>query len=482
MINWMQKHRKYLVVTIWISTIAFVGAGFVGWGAYSFGKNSGSVAKVGEIDITYTQMQQEYSRLFSAYNQMFGGKLDKEQAQNLGIEEQAMNNLITQTLLLNFAKDIGIRVIDEEVAKEIASIEAFRVDGKFSNDRYKQILSQNGYKTTDFEESIRRSIAIDKMKNILKPSLTDLEKETIAASFYIKDKIEIEILDANDFSPSIGEDELRAFWEQNKQNYLTSKVYTLESIISSLKDISLAEKDIEEFYEENRHVYRDKDERILPFEEAKIRVETDAKLKDAQKDALQKYISLKKGTIIGEELVLSEENGSLGNEVITKLNASNIGDTLKPIEVPSGYITLKVKNIKNREPKSFEDAKLAAREDLLKRKRLEMLQERAASEYKNFSAGNIGFVSRDDIKKIPNLNQEESAEFLKNLFASTEDRGYVLLENKAVLYRILEQKLLDSQRVDENVEFVEQNALQLKQSVIEQAFIESLQNNYKIIR
>ena len=34
MITWMQKHRKYLVVTIWVSTIAFVGAGFVGWGAY----------------------------------------------------------------------------------------------------------------------------------------------------------------------------------------------------------------------------------------------------------------------------------------------------------------------------------------------------------------------------------------------------------------------------------------------------------------
>jgi hypothetical protein len=43
MIEWMQRHKKWLVITIWISTIAFIGAGFVGWGAYDFGKTEGTV-------------------------------------------------------------------------------------------------------------------------------------------------------------------------------------------------------------------------------------------------------------------------------------------------------------------------------------------------------------------------------------------------------------------------------------------------------
>ena len=37
MITWMQRHKKWLVFTIWTCTIAFVGAGFVGWGAYNYG-------------------------------------------------------------------------------------------------------------------------------------------------------------------------------------------------------------------------------------------------------------------------------------------------------------------------------------------------------------------------------------------------------------------------------------------------------------
>ena len=50
MIEWMQKHKKSLIPTIWISTIAFVGAGFVGWGAYDMNANrAGSIARVGQI-------------------------------------------------------------------------------------------------------------------------------------------------------------------------------------------------------------------------------------------------------------------------------------------------------------------------------------------------------------------------------------------------------------------------------------------------
>lgn len=52
MIGWMQKHKKYLIITIWISTIAFVGAGFVGWGSYSFSSTSNAVAVVGDRKIS----------------------------------------------------------------------------------------------------------------------------------------------------------------------------------------------------------------------------------------------------------------------------------------------------------------------------------------------------------------------------------------------------------------------------------------------
>ena len=56
----MQRHKKWLVITIWISTIAFVGAGFVGWGSYEYGKQGGVVAVVGDREVSVEEYQQEY--------------------------------------------------------------------------------------------------------------------------------------------------------------------------------------------------------------------------------------------------------------------------------------------------------------------------------------------------------------------------------------------------------------------------------------
>ena len=68
MITWMQRHKKWLVITIWISTIAFVGAGFVGWGSYDYGKQGAVVAVVGDREVSVEEYQQEYYQWSSFEN------------------------------------------------------------------------------------------------------------------------------------------------------------------------------------------------------------------------------------------------------------------------------------------------------------------------------------------------------------------------------------------------------------------------------
>lgn len=95
--------QKYLVVTIWISTIAFVGAGFLGWGAYDFNLNrSSSVAVVGDEKINYNEFNVRYNQIFNYYNQISNGGLNEESAKQLGIENAALSSLVEDKLLLNF--------------------------------------------------------------------------------------------------------------------------------------------------------------------------------------------------------------------------------------------------------------------------------------------------------------------------------------------------------------------------------------------
>ena len=100
MIEWMQKHKKWLIVTIWISTIAFVGAGFVGWGSYDYGKSDSAVAMVGNKEVPLKDLQNEYGSLYSQYQQMLGEQFNQEMAKQFKLEEAALQRVTQKYLLL----------------------------------------------------------------------------------------------------------------------------------------------------------------------------------------------------------------------------------------------------------------------------------------------------------------------------------------------------------------------------------------------
>ena len=162
MITWMQRHKKYLIITIWISTIAFVGAGFVGWGQYSYGDKAGAVAKVGQEEISMGELQQAYSTLYNQYNQMFQGNFDEERAKSFGLEKQALSQLINQALLLNLAKSYDLQVSDKEVLELIKTKEYFFDKGVFDKEVYKQVLSRNNLTMKEYEEDVRKQLLLQK--------------------------------------------------------------------------------------------------------------------------------------------------------------------------------------------------------------------------------------------------------------------------------------------------------------------------------
>ncbi len=98
MISWMQRHKKWLVITIWISTIAFVGAGFVGWGSYDYGSKGGTVAVVGDREISVDEYQREYSSLYDQYARIFGNQFNQEMADKLKLKQVAYNTVIQKIL------------------------------------------------------------------------------------------------------------------------------------------------------------------------------------------------------------------------------------------------------------------------------------------------------------------------------------------------------------------------------------------------
>ncbi len=480
MISWMQKHNKYLVWTIWVATIAFIGAGFVGWGSYDLSSRAGNVAKVGNIEIEQTKLNMAYSNIYSQYNQMMQGKLDEKKAKEMGLIKQAFSRISTQAKILNFAQDAGIVVSDKEVADKLEEIKGFQKDGMFNKEIYQNYLTSQRLKAKAFEEALREEITISKTLDLLNVEALPLEMETVSAAMNVADKLLYKVLTPSDVNFTMDDTKLAAYWETNKENYMTQKEYVLSVVWTSSSDAVVTEDEPKVHYEANSFNYTDANGKQLTFDEAKEKVITDLKLKKTKKSAQKSYIAFKKDKLESSEtLTLPVNDPILTKEVWTQIEQKSIGDIIKPKVVKDRYATIKIDSMKEPVVKTYE----AAKEDVSKiytvQAKKEALMLLAESTLKNFNESNVTeseFVTLEDRDNLKSLNSQESLQFLQKLFTSSKEKGIISALDKVVVYNIMEQKLLP---MDENkTEVVKQTVNQMKKNIFETNLMKMLDEKY----
>lgn len=478
MITWMQKHKKYLVVTIWVSVIAFVGAGFVGWGAYSFSNKDSLIAEVGDKEIKVNDLQDEYSRLYSFYANIFGNNFNKEMAQQLQLEDVAVRNLINSTLFLNLAEEFGFTVLDSEISQKIISIESFQKDEIFDKEIYLSALKRVGLKPKDFETSIKKELLIDKARDVFDINSSDLEINSINSALYMQDRVFIEKIDKNSIELNVSEEDIKAFWEKSKSNYMTKTIYEINAINLSISEVNLSKNEIEEYYNHNKIDFKDSDGKILSFEDARSGVERELKLKETKKIALKKYLELKKDKIKTDILKVVENDRNFNQIVLSKLSSIEVGETIKPVEVKDGFLVVKLINKISPEVMSYVDAKASIEVDFKNSETTKALEKEAKARFESFDGEDLGFISRDDVSKF-GLNEEDANRVAERVFGSKNANGYILLNDKTILFKISEQKL--PKEVDMgNLDFINQNLLNIKDNLVNSKILDILKSRYEI--
>ncbi len=481
MITWMQRHRKYLVITIWISTIAFIGAGFVGWGQYSYGDKAGAVAKVGEISITSAELQKSYSNLFNQYNQLFQGKFDEKQAQQFGLQRQALRQLVNQALILNLANSYGLIVTDEELWNIIKSQSVFSKDGTFDKTVYAEMLKQNRLTIKEYEESMKKELLIQKTLYLLASSNQAIEAKAISGALGVSDKISYKLLTPNMITLTANEAELKAFWEKHKKEFTTQPSYEISYVAQKPLILTATAKEISEYYDMNRQSFKDPTGKILTVNEAEPMILAALNDKATEKEALRLYIDFKKGTlpnsIVAEKVTISESSSPFAPELskeITQLSEQK--PFLKPRKVGNDYLVIKLDKAVPSRPMSYEEAKTKVSALYLNEAKKTKLQELAQNSFKTFNGDSSDFITRNDATKLAGLNPQEGSEFLSKLFASKQKQGFITLENgNVIIYNVLEQKLLqDKTLADENA------VAKLKGSLLDQGLIKALESKYPV--
>ncbi|MEO1953546.1 MAG: SurA N-terminal domain-containing protein [Campylobacterales bacterium] len=483
MITWMQRHKKYLIITIWISTIAFVGAGFVGWGQYSYGDKAGAVAKVGEVEITMGDLQKSYSRLYSQYAQMFQGNFDEERAKQFGLQRQALAQLTQQALILNLAKEYDLKVSDKELLDEIKTQKYFFKDGVFNKEVYKTTLSRNRLSMKEYENDVRKQLLIEKVLKLFPVKTNSNEEQILTTLMSIADKINYKVLDSSSIKVTVTNDDLKKFWEDKKENFKTEITYDIEYIKHTPVNKTYSDKEIKSYYNDNKTHFKDNDGKILTLEKAKADVISELNAKASKKSALKDYIAYKKNkldkSIKIKLITLSSKNNPFNDIVLTKVaSLSLVSPYLKPILVDGVYYTIKLIKVNQSKIKSFDEVKAEILPIYKNQKAKEELISLAKKESKNFVGKTTDFITNQDALKLEELSLYDANEFLVSLFETNKKRGYIQLKSgKIVLYNILEQKLLKSSNKD--LKDMSSSIANLKSGIFNEGLIKKLQQKYK---
>jgi peptidyl-prolyl cis-trans isomerase D len=160
MLTFIRRNLQSVFVQAIVVIIALV---FIFWGVGTNLMNQGEAAIiVNGQEIGFAEYEQTYDQLYQRIATQFGGSIPRGFADSLGLEQQAISQLIQQALLRQGGRDMELAVYGDELADAIESMVQFQENGVFNENRYNEVLAVNRLSPVKFENSMRTDLLADK--------------------------------------------------------------------------------------------------------------------------------------------------------------------------------------------------------------------------------------------------------------------------------------------------------------------------------
>jgi peptidyl-prolyl cis-trans isomerase D len=301
MLDRMRRHRNWLKWSLGLVVLAFVlfyVPAFLGTDAAP--GVSDVVAEIEGRSITASEFRRTYLNQMQAYRNAYGGNISEQMLKQLGIESQILQQMIDERAALAVADKLGISASNAELRERIMSLPGLQENGQFiGEERYRQLLrAQRPPLTTDeFEENLRRTLVIQKLRGALTDWMTvgdaELEKEYRRRNEKVK--LLVVALSADKFrgAVTVTDPEIATQFESHKADYRIGEKrrikYVLLDVEAARAKVTVAPADLERAYNQNIQQYSTPEQirasHILLRTEGKDEAAVRAKAEDLLKQA-----------------------------------------------------------------------------------------------------------------------------------------------------------------------------------------------------
>jgi peptidyl-prolyl cis-trans isomerase D len=203
------------------------------------GGGGGGVAEVNGEQITPQELQQAVNNSKRRLIAMMGDNLDPAMLDDQRLSAQALEALIGRKLMIQTAEEMGLAVSERQIGTMIGTMEQFQLDGNFSPEVYRSVLSSAGYTPAYFKQSLEQDIVLGQLRTGLSGS-----------EFATRAELNLNA---------------RISGEQRDLRYLTIPLSRYQT------DVQVSDEQIASYYEANQEAFRS--EEAVELEYIELRTE-----------------------------------------------------------------------------------------------------------------------------------------------------------------------------------------------------------------
>ena len=372
MISFLRERLQGIVAFSFLGIVALTFA-FLGLPTFAQTFNNNDYAQIGNYSISQSEYFRTKSQVEQNLRNQFGDGLNFSDPAIVDIVSNLTNNSIVEKYtLINLVDDLKIKIPAKYVETELSKLESFQVDGKFSQDLFKNYLITFNLSKEDlmhdFESDLKLNLAVslidatasayDKTINQYLDLLTERRSVTFVELGPENVTQDIEITDVA----------LQEYYSSNLEEFSIpeSRSYLLLDLKKSNMDLGVSEEEVLQAYNlflENLPV---PEKRISHIMVIRDNYETEEGYQAKVSQVLNETISTNFSEAVrslSDDLGTIDSNGDLGftngevfpSEFEQVISGLKLGEISKPLEFEGNTHFLKITELKGDENNSLED-------------------------------------------------------------------------------------------------------------------------------
>ncbi len=267
MFDAVRNNKRIVQVFLALITLPFA---FFGVDSYMRNGDSGSdVATIGDVKIAQQQFQQSLREQQDRLRTQLGAQFDPKLLENPEARKAILDDLINQRLLVIEAGKKKMFASNDAIRQAIGGIDAFKVDGKFSSERYEAALRAQGMTPAGFEAQLRQDLTLQQLAGAIGQSgvvSRSVADRVLALQTEKRDVLEYRLaLDSYLGKVKLADDAAKKFYDENAKQFETPEQAKAEYLVLSMESIAsqlaVTETEVKAWYEGHKDRYQQPEER-----------------------------------------------------------------------------------------------------------------------------------------------------------------------------------------------------------------------------